>query len=179
MAAGAIASENYRFRYSEIKEMNGMEIIKSRTEIAQALNFGKYPVLKIDLSECDEHGLNGSKCRIDMGTFNDGTRWLEPAQINVYRDEKVLHFSAWGCCLSKDFTYHDFEEDLENSMTPIIKAESEFIVAVLDSKYREVYALYKVETGHTIRHCTKPISCEKVDMSQFIEIARLRYERWS
>lgn len=153
-----------------------MEILKERTEIAQALNFNKYPVMELDLNNVDEYGIIGSKCRIDMGKFDDGSPWYKDAELRVYSDEKKVCFSAGGCGLSNDWTYDDVIEDMSNARTPIIKPNSEFALVIHDSATRKVYGVAIIETLGVHRHCTQPLNIENVDMSMLMKIAREHYE---
>ena len=152
-----------------------MKRLTGRQEIAEALNFGKYPVLKIDLKDADEYGLKGSICRVDQGEFNDGSKWYERAELRVYSDEKKITFSAHGYALTAETSYMDFVEDLETAMSPIVTANSEIVVVVLDSEKREVYAVYVIETKFTSRHSTQPITVEPVDMTTWLIMAGTRY----
>lgn len=154
-----------------------MKKLTERTDIAQALNFGKYPVLGIDISECDEYGLKGSKCRIDFGEFDDGSKFYERAELRVYGDEMKLTFSAGGCGLSKDFSYYDFEEDMVYAAAPIVKANSEIAVSVFDSQKRELYGVFIVETGNVNKFCSTPLTCKDADMSTYVIMAKARYGR--
>lgn len=153
-----------------------MKILKERTEIAQALNFNKYPVMELDLNNVDEYGILGSKCRIDMGNFNDGSPWYQDAELRVYSDEKKVCFSAGACFLSNDWTYNDVIEDMSNAMTPIIKPNSEFALVIHDSATRKVYGVAIIETLGVHRLCTQPLNIETVDMSMLMNIAREHYE---
>ena len=153
-----------------------MKNLTDRQEIAEALNFGKYPVLKIDIADCDWYGLKGSICRIDMGEFFDGSKFYERAQLCVYKDERKLSFSSFGCALTANVSYADFMEYVETAMSPIIKPDSEFVVVIYDSKRSEVYKVYVVQTGKTHRHCQQPIYVEPVDMTNYVVMADVRYK---
>lgn len=156
-----------------------MKRLTEREEIAQALNFGKYPVLKIDLSECDEYGLKGSVCRVDQGEFRDGSKYYKRSELRVYSDERKLAFGSHGCCLSAQLSYIDLMEYIETAMSPIVKPDSEFVVVIYDSKVREVYAVIVASTGKASRHSTKPLSVEEVDLTNYILMAEARYQRFS
>lgn len=152
-----------------------MKRLTERQEVAEALNFGKYPVLEIDLSKCDEYGLVGSIARIDMGEFRDGSKWYERAELRVYGDERKIVFASFGCALTDKLSYMDFSENVQTAMAPIIKADSEFAVVIHDSVKREAYAVYVLSTGHVSRHCTQPIMVETVDMTGYVVTAGARY----
>lgn len=150
--------------------------LTDRQTCAMALNFGVYPVLEIDLSKCDEYGLKGSVCRIDMGEYSDGSKFYERAELRVYGDNKMLTFSSHGCGLTKDFIYSNFLDNVETAMSPIIKPDSEFAVVVHDSKARVAFAMYIVKTGQVRRHCQTPITVEPVDMAEYVFLAKEKYK---
>lgn len=141
--------------------------VTNRNELGKTLNFGKYPVLTIDLADSDEHGMVGSKCRIDMGTFQDGSKFYERAQVRAFKDEKKLTFKAGGCVLSADFGYSDLMSDVEYATAPIIEPESEFVIVIHDSRYNKAYACYIIHTLMTRRFCSTPIEIEPVDLSAY------------
>ena len=154
-----------------------MKHLKERTEIGQALNFGKYPVLELDLANVDEYGIIGSKCRIDMGKFNDGSPWYEDAELRVYSDEKKLCFSAGGVVLSANWTYQDVIEDMTNAMTPLIEPDSEMAVVIHDSDSRKLYGVFIVETKGVHRFCSQPLNLEDVYLGQLMNIAKDHYNK--
>ena len=154
-----------------------MKHLKERTEIAQALNFGKYPVLELDLANVDEYGIIGSKCRIDMGKFNDGSPWYEDAELRVYSDEKKLCLSGGGCVLSANWTYNDVMEDMNNAMTPLIEPDSEMAVVIHDSDSRKLYGVFIVEAKGVHRHCSQPLNIEDVDLWPLMDVAKQNYEK--
>lgn len=155
-----------------------MKVLAERPEIARAMNFGKYPVLEIDIAKCDEYGLVGSKCRIDMGYFNDGEKWYERATLRVFRDENKISFHSHGYCLSAEHGYHDYIEDLAFAKAPIVKPDSEMLIFMHDSNEKQVYCPRVVKTGKITKHCISPIVVEDVDMSHLISLARDRYHKW-
>lgn len=105
-----------------------MKCINERHELAMAMNFGKYPVLSIDLADSDDYGLKGCKVRIDAGTFKDGTPYIITADLRVYRDECKLTTSADPCGLHADFTYSDYTGMVANAQAPLIKADQDVVI---------------------------------------------------
>ena len=145
-----------------------MKRLTKRTEIAKAMNFGEYPVLRIDLSDRDSYGLKGCKVRVDAGTFSTGERNLVNASLRVFKDEKAFKVTAGSCFLSADLSYSDFMEDLEYANAPIITADQDIVIVIYDSFTRKVFAPYMVRTGSRISpHCSTPISVEPVDLSDY------------
>ena len=146
-----------------------MKLLKDKHEMAMAMNFGKYPVLKIDLADSDDYGLKGCKVRIDAGTFKDGEPYTIKATLRVYRDECKLTTSSACVVLTNSFTYNDYEEMVEYAQAPLIKPDQEVVVAVYDSKKRIPYAAFITRTTkHVSRHCSTPIGFVDTDMTPYL-----------
>lgn len=139
-----------------------MQILKERTEIAKAINFGKYPVIKIDLSDRDEYGIKGTKVRIDNGTFKSGEAYFINATIRAFSDEKILTISQ-GCGMLVDrLTYADYMEMIEYANAPIIKANQEILIFVYNSVTKAIYHPVIIKTGNRVdAHCSTPLELEK------------------
>lgn len=158
-----------------------MKILNDRKELAMAMNFRKYPVLKIDLADSDDYGLKGCKVRIDAGTFKDGEPYTIKATIRAYCDECKLTTSAAPVFLSDSFTYLDYMEMVEYANAPLIKADEDVVVAVYDSRDRAVYAAFIVHTSsHVARHCSTPLSFEDADMTPYLIAAgvQIKTREW-
>lgn len=149
-----------------------MKLLTERKELAQAINFGRYPVLYIDLADTDDYGLKGCRVRIDAGTFRTGDPYIIDATLRVYNDEKKLTTFSSGSCLHADFTYHDYKEMVDNAVAPLIHPDEDVVVAVYDSKDRRCFAAMLVHTAdHVSRGCTCPLAFEPVDMTPYLRIA--------
>lgn len=135
-----------------------MKRLTERTEIAKALNFGKYPVIKIDLADRDEYGVKGTKVNIDFG----GEYFIH-AKIRSFSDEKYLKTSAGGTMLKASLGYNDYLEMIEYANAPVIKANQEIVIALIDSEKKEVYAPAIIKTGERIdKFCMTPLELEKL-----------------
>ena len=155
-----------------------MKFLSSQKDIAEALNFGKYPVLKIDLSKCDGCGLIGSQCRIDIGVSPKGDRILQASTLRASISTKEIYFMPETCGITSDYEYFDFVNSVNAASSPIAKPNSQIAVAVFDSKARQRYGVCIVDTGNASRHSYPCMTCPNSDMSEFIEIAHLRYKRF-
>ena len=153
-----------------------MKMLKDRRELAMAINFGRYPVLKIDIADSDEYGLKGCKVRIDAGKFkNSDDPFFIEAELRVYRDEKKLTTSSGGAVLKNDFTYYDYVQMVERAQAPLIRAGEEVVVAVYDSRTQSAFAAILVRTGPKVRKfCSTPLDFEDVDMTPFLALAGIR-----
>ena len=149
-----------------------MKLLNDRQEIAKAMNFGRYPVLRIDLADTDEYGLKGCRVRIDNGTFRTGEPFIIKAQIRAYRDEKKLTTFSGCTGLSASFTYSDYVEMTENAMAPLIHPDEDVVVAVYDSKNHRPFAPFIVRTGKRVSSgCVSPLSFEDADMTPYLHAA--------
>jgi hypothetical protein len=146
-----------------------MKMLKDRLELATAINFGKYPVLRIDLADSDEYGLKGCKVRIYAGTFRTGEPHFIEAELRVFRDEKRLVLSAGGTILKSDFTYFDYVHMLDRAQAPLIHADEEVVIGIYDSRTKNAFAALLVRTGKSVRpFSADPMDFENVDMTPFL-----------
>ena len=149
-----------------------MKKLTTRQEIARAMNFGKYPVLRIDLADTDHYGLKGCRVRIAAGTFRNGEPHIIDAVLRVYQDEKKLTTFSAGACLSASFTYYDYVEATENAMAPLIHPDEDVVVAVYDSKTKKPLLPFIVHTGKRVNiGCIAPLEFEDADMTMYVAAA--------
>lgn len=150
-----------------------MKYLKERTEIATAINYHKYPTIKIDFANVTDYGVQGSKCLVDCG------EWLQESEFYIYNDAKILQVSAGGCCIHKDFSYYDVKEMLDKRNLPIIHADEDILIVPIDSSLQEAYAPFIIHTGKIDRFCMAPISLEKVDMTPYLNVTKMSLPRLS
>ena len=117
-----------------------MKALRERTEIAEAINGHKMSVITIDLADADEYGLKSEKVLIDNGTFKDGFPFYIHSEVRAYSDEGKFKFHQGGTCISSSFTYYDIKEMLEYRNAPIVKADEDVIIAIIDSRKNQAYA---------------------------------------
>ena len=142
-----------------------MKTLTERTEIATAINFNKYPVIKIDLTDRDEYGIKGTKVRIDNGTFRSGEPYYIRATIRTYNDEKVLTTSAGGSSLVDKMSFEDYMEMTDYANTPIIKANQEILIFLYNSTNKDIYNPIILKTGERIYpNCITPLEIEKLTL---------------
>ncbi|MFR2945830.1 MAG: hypothetical protein ACLTL5_02570 [Oscillospiraceae bacterium] len=149
-----------------------MKLLKDRQAMAMACNFGRYPVLKIDLADSDEYGLKGCRIRIDAGEFRDGSPYIIGATIRAYYDEHVLTTSSDVCCLTNDFTYRDYIDTVERAQAPLIGPDQDVVIAIYDSRTRLAFAPAIVHTAPRVsRQCSTPLSFVDADMTPYLRAA--------
>ena len=139
-----------------------MKFLETRTEIGKAINFKQYPTIRIDVSETDDYGIVGTHVLIDNGTFRTGEPYYVRATIRAFRDEGFLKFKSYGSCLHAEFTYSDMEKMLDYANVPIIKANQEILVCLVDSVKRLLYDPVVLKTGERVDpNCSTPLGLEK------------------
>ena len=147
-----------------------MRFVKERREIAKALNFGEYPVIMFDLDtpKAGWDGVyEGTTVRVDMGTFSDGSRWLNPTTPTIYVDNyhigiedtvearlvSEIHLPSYGACISSGFSVADVINDAKNAMAPIVK-EGDTIAVVYYWNGGKDGAVRLVKLGRVTKHVT-------------------------
>lgn len=134
-----------------------MRTLIERKEIAQAINFGKYPVIKIDLADRDEYGIKGTKVNIDFGGD-----YLIHAEMRAYNDTKYLTTSKGGTMLSATVSYSDYMEMVDYANAPTIKADQEIVIFTYNSLRKEIYNPVIIKTGKKVdKFCSTPLDLEK------------------
>ena len=137
-----------------------MKRLYERTEIAKAMNFGKYPVIKIDLANKDEYGIKGPKVRIDFGA-----NYFIHAEMRAYSDEKVLTLVQGPTVLKAHICYQDYIEMSEYAVAPIIKPDQEILIFIYDSELKDVHAPVILKTGERIdTNCIEPMKLERFEI---------------
>lgn len=138
-----------------------MKHLTERTEIASAINFKRYPVIAIDISQTDEYGIAGSPVCIDNGTFNDGNPYFIDATLRAYKDDGLLTFVGRGSCIKSSFGYSDMEKMLKYANAPVVKPGQEILVCVIDSHNRLARPPVLLKTGDNVSpFCITPLTLE-------------------
>lgn len=106
-----------------------MKILTERTEIAKAMNFGKYPILRINME--DHAGFDtteycvGEKVRVAYESRRYGEMYTRG---EIYIEKGKVAISGNATCIHSDFGYSDVMEMAEWSNTPIVRAGQEVVV---------------------------------------------------
>lgn len=119
-----------------------MKEIKSREEYGQLVNFGKYPVLMVDMNQKGFMGeiFEGSKVRVDFGYYNTGERKLDNGTLCYFKKENQFYIRSEVVCLSKDFPYEDAIEQAQFGNAPIINDGDEVVIILHNSEDRTLRA---------------------------------------
>ena len=107
-----------------------MKIITNRQKIAKVLNFGKYPVLYVDLDKMERNYIKGSNCRIKWN-YQD-----EELLLNCYLEVENGRYQIGneGSIVTSDYSVNDFINQIQWSNTPIIECGQVVAVAQFSKK---------------------------------------------
>lgn len=106
-------------------------VISERHEIGITMNFGKYPVIGLDIEnkpydECPNY-IVGGKVRVAWDR-NDSRYEGMTSRCELVVDDGKYHLNGGACFLTAEFTVADFVNDIENASTPLVHRNQ--IVAV-------------------------------------------------
>lgn len=148
----------------------GATLLNDRREIGKAMNFGKYPVLWMEVGKPakgwdDFTVYEGGKANIVSHTASHGDL-IYTGRLTMYGDEQKedvkdfpwfwdkIHLSSWGSCLDASFGYSDVMEDLENANAPMLKPGQTVIVVMKDSECKVCWVRKMVTSARQDPYCT-------------------------
>lgn len=138
-----------------------MKEILKREEFAKEVNFGKHPVLTIDMSK--EGFMNaiytGCKVRIDNGNFRTGERFLARGEFIYNKQEDKFEVANYGICISARFCYEDAMKDIEYAQAPIVKDGEEVIIVKHNSETKDIRVFIATAKLYDI-HCSTMMTFE-------------------
>lgn len=120
-----------------------MNILTTRQDIAQALNFGKYKVLTYDMDLS-----KGSKAVVEKQTRNHG---ILKTECTVYMDkitegDGVLYLLTRATMMKGHYGVEDYLECAERANAPIIQ-EGDEVAVLFHSKENSVVYVRLVKAG--------------------------------
>lgn len=140
-----------------------MKTFTDRYEIAKLLNFGKYPVLALDLAKDKLADFEGCYYGQKVGWWEEnrrtGDKYLWHGNLGYWGDTKQLSISSDNACLKASFGYQDVAEDLANAQAPVIKENSPVVIIIHDSKKR-VACVCLADIGKINNHCQTATTIE-------------------
>lgn len=144
-----------------------MRYLKHREQIAKAINFGKYPVLRIDLSNRPAQGYapDSDFCvgdRVRVAWDKPGYEGMT-TRGNVYLENGRYAIDQGGAVLKNGFCRNDIIEDYEWSYAPLVHAGQE-IVLIIDNPAEKkcAVALMRV-SAHIDIHCSTVAYLEELE----------------
>lgn len=110
-----------------------MKYLTERTEIAKAMNFGKYPVLYIDMDAKKYEGSDYCQgCRVRVHWDSPDTRYKDMYSTgNLYYCDGKFKISGDATCLHADFGRSDVIGMYQQANTPMIH-KGDTVVVVMD-----------------------------------------------
>lgn len=144
-----------------------MKFLAERTEVAKAINGRKCAVVTIDLAKADDYGLVSEPVVIDNGTFDDGFPYMIHSEIRCYCDERKFTFSSGGFGIHSSFGYSDVMEMLKYRNAPVIKADSDVILVIKDSKNEKCWIRVMHTAKKIAKFCSTPLTFIEEDDYDF------------
>ncbi len=105
-----------------------MKYLKDRQEVAEAINFGKYPVLSLDRENRPYKSIRPDSdyavgCRVRVAWDHKDPRYAGMTTHGaLYIEDGKLKISSEGACLSASFGYTDVMKMVSEANTPIVHA---------------------------------------------------------
>lgn len=144
-----------------------MRYLKHREQIATAINFGKYPVLRLDLSNrpAQSYATDSDFCvgdRVRVAWDKPGYEGMT-TRGNVYFEGGRYAIDQGGSVLKNSFGRHDIIEDYEWSYAPLVHAGQE-VVLIIDNPIEKkcAVALMRV-SAHIDIHCPTVAYLEELE----------------
>ena len=141
-----------------------MKLLTERTEIAKAMNFGKYPVLTLNMEDHDGFEDTtyciGCNVRVAFDTKNHGQLHTEG---HIYLEGGKVCISNNAVCIHSDFGYSDVMEMVKWANTPMLHAGQE-VVVVFDWPTEKGCVVRMMRVGERIDpHCMTVTTLEDID----------------
>lgn len=150
------------------------QFITDRHQIAQALNFGKYPVIFTDLKAArTRYGWCLADIRLDHGEEFEkahGYRF-EDGDLYIYNDNFNLTVDRQSPCIKSYFGAEDVFEMAERAVAPTIpiKAGQEVILVFKTITRHAVVLKVKIDTVNPELFCMTPFKFEDANMKSVLE----------
>ena len=153
-----------------------MFFLFKREEFAETVNFGKYPVISLDVADKSKQsifdgevvGFDNIDVRIPTTkgyTINGEMRW--------YIDSKKITFGSSCVCLSSSFSYQDAMEDVRYANAPMVDKNEEFVLILHNSQSQKVMALIlKIDDYKDINCQTVLQVNEKIDLMELANLLK-------
>lgn len=131
-------------------------VISERHEIGITMNFGKYPVIGLNIenkpyAEWPDY-IVGGKVRVAWDR-NDPLYEGMTSRCELVVDDGKYHLERGACCLKAEFTVADFVNDIENASTPLVHGNQIVAVAHYSKKIGLKYIRMMKVSGHVDIHC--------------------------
>lgn len=142
-----------------------MKYLTDRQEIAQAMNFRKYPVLRIDV-ETPKTGWDdvyeGDFVRVEPTADGRPDRTIRARLEKYPEDGGKYSIMPAPVCLRSDFGYSSVIESLNYAQAPVIHA-GETVVVIEDYPKQRICKVHMMRVSDRIREHVFP-TCELIEI---------------
>lgn len=126
-----------------------MKLLTEKREICEALNFGKYPVLHLDLAKDkikDMEGCyHGQTIKLEFNYRGEPVRYC--GNLSYYNDTNKLVITSGGTMLTSGFDYTEIIKMINRATAPTIESNQEVIVVISNSDTRTTSAPILTKVG--------------------------------
>lgn len=122
-----------------------MKILTDRKEMAQALNFGKYPVLTYDVDSKKGSKVTVTKESKRYGTMRYNTTLYRGKQT---ADDGIFYLLTHASMLTNDVDVNDWLEDAEYANAPVIDGKDQEVAILIHSRETNTAVVYIMKTGN-------------------------------
>ena len=126
-----------------------MKLLTEKQEICEALNFGKYPVLHLDLARDkikDMEGCyHGQIIKLEFDYRGEPVRYC--GNLDYYNDTNKLVITSGGTMLTSGLDYNEIIKMVNRATAPTIESNQEVIVVISNSDTRTASAPILTKVG--------------------------------
>lgn len=148
-----------------------MRYLTDRQEIAAAINFGKYPVIRIDMDHKYMEGSDyctGDKVRVSWDR-PDYPNMTTRGEVYWSPERSKFCISGFGACLSSDFGRHDVLEMYEWANSALVHKGQVVILIVDSSESKRCYVRAMKVSERIDIHCQTVATLEDMPEDYQIE----------
>lgn len=135
-----------------------MKLLTDRKEIAQAMNFGKYPVVRIDV-ETPKAGwddvFEGDLVRVESQSKRYPGSYIRGRVMKYPEDGERYSIMPETVCLHNDFGYGDVIEMLGYAQAPMLHA-GETVVVIEDAPKQRAVRVRMMRVSDSVRDFVYP-----------------------
>lgn len=152
-----------------------MMYLTDRHEIAAALNFGKYPVLTLNVENRPFEGRRYAKgCRVRVAWDSPDRRYegMTTHGELVMDEDGTLKITGEGSCLHAGFGYSDVMKLAAEANTPVVH-KGQTVVVVLEIRSTKTCMVRVMQIGdHVDKHCQVVTHLHDVEDDRSAEIRK-------
>lgn len=152
-----------------------MMYLTDRHEIAAALNFGKFPVLTLNLENRPFEGrryANGCRVRVAWDSPERRYEGMTTHGELVLDEDGTLKITGEGACLHAGFGYSDVMKQAAEANTPVVH-KGQTVVVVMDLPSTKTFLVRVMQIGdHVDKHCQVVTQLHDLDDDRAAELCK-------